>query len=141
MKRSTVFIILGVLGGLAALGAAIVALVFYATSGVTGAADAFFATARGGDIKAVYALTSGQLKSVTTPDQLGAFIKINRFNQVRETSWNSRSFENNVGNVAGTVTLDDGSTVPVTMQLFKEPDGWKISSVEVTQAGLRGGGT
>ena len=138
MKRQTVLIILGVLGGLAALGAAIVGFVFYATSGVTSAADNFFATARGGDMEAVYALTSGQLRSVTTPDQLGAFIKVNRFNQVAETSWNSRSFENNIGNVAGTVTLDDGTVAPVAMQLAKEGEEWKISYIDVTQAGLRG---
>jgi hypothetical protein len=139
MKRSTVLIILGVLGGLLLLGGAIVAFVFYATSGVTSAADKFFATARGGDVEAVYALTSGQLRSVTTPDQLGAFLKINRFNQVAETSWNSRSFENNIGNVTGTVRLDDGSVVPVSMQLAKEGEEWKISYIDVTQAGLNGG--
>ena len=138
MKRQTVFIILGVLGGLAALGAAIVAFVFYLTSDLTGAADKFFATARSGDMEAVYGLTSGQLRTVTTPDQLGAFIKTNRFNQVADTTWNSRSFENNIGNVSGTVTLDDGAVVPVTMELLKEADGWKISYIDVTQAGLQG---
>jgi len=75
---------------------------------------------------------------VTTSDQLGAFIKTNRFNQVADTTWNSRSFENDVGHVEGTVTLDDGAVVPVTMQLLKEADGWKISYIDVAQAGLQG---
>ena len=93
MKRSTVLIILGVLGGLLLFVGAIVAFVFYATSGVTSAADKFFATARGGDMEAVYALTSGQLRSVTTPDQLGAFLKINRFNQVAERHFRRRQLQ------------------------------------------------
>ena len=139
MKRSTVFIILGVLAGLAALVAAIVSLVFYATSGVTMAADKFFATARGGDAQEVYALTSAQLRTVTGPEQLASFIEANRFDEVAKTSWGSRSIENNTGSVEGTLTLDDGGVVPVTIQLVKEGDSWKVSFIELPEAGLRGG--
>jgi hypothetical protein len=139
VKKSTVFIILGVLGGFLLLIGAIVGFVFYATSDMTAAADEFYATARGSDQNAVYALTSAQLKRVTTPDQLASYIKANRFNEVADTSWSSRSFENNIGQVEGTLTLDDGGTVPVTMELFKEADGWKVSYIEIGQAGLRGG--
>ena len=139
MKRQTVFIILGVLGGLAALVTGIVALVFYATSGVTGAADKFFETARGGDIHAVYALTSSELQNVTSAEQLGGFVKTYRLNQVTETSWTSRSFENNLGNVQGTVTLDDGGVIPLTLDLVKEGEDWKISSIDVPKAGVARG--
>lgn len=139
MNRKTVFIILGVLGGLVALGGAIVAVVFYATSGVTGAADKFFATARGGDMAEVYALTSAELRNTTSPEQLAAFIQQNRFDQVAETSWSSRSIENNTGSVEGSLTLDDGGVVPLAMQLVKEADGWKVSFIELRNAGLSGG--
>ena len=139
MKKSTVFIILGVLGGFALFVGAIIWFVFQATSGVTDAADAFFATARGGDPKAVYAATSTQLHNVTTAEQLDGFIKQYRLNQVADTTWNSRSFENNVGNVEGTVTLDDGSVVPLSIQLVKEGDVWKVSFIDTTQSGVKGG--
>ena len=56
MKKKTIFMILG---GIVVAVAAIVALVFYATSGITGAADKFFEQARGGDASATFALTSG----------------------------------------------------------------------------------
>ena len=139
MKKSTVFIILGVLGGLVLFVGAIVWLVFSLTSGVTNAADQFFATARGGDPKAVYAATSAQLHGVTTPEQLDGFIKQYRLNQVADTNWNSRSFENNIGNVQGSVTLDDGTVVPLSIQLVKEGEDWKVSFIDTTQAGVKAG--
>ena len=139
MKRTTVFIILGVLGGLAAFVTAIIMVVFYATSGVTSAADNFYATARRGDQQQVYALTSAELRNVSSPEQLAAFIAANRFDQVAETSWSSRSIENNVGSVEGSLTLDDGGVIPVTMQLVKEGDDWKVSFIDLREAGLSGG--
>ena len=66
MKRQTVFIILGVLAGFMAFVAVIIAVVFYATSGVSDAADRFYATARGGTAQEVYALTSTELRKVTS---------------------------------------------------------------------------
>jgi len=139
VKRQTVFIILGVLAGFMAFVAVIIAVVFYATSGVSDAADRFYATARGGTAQEVYALTSTELRKVTNADELAAYIKANRFDQVADTSWSSRSFENNVGSVEGTLTLDDGGVVPVTMELVKEGEEWKVSYIELGKAGVRGG--
>jgi hypothetical protein len=139
VKRQTVFIILGVLAGFLAFVAAIIAVVFYTTSGVTDAADKFYQTARGGNAEQVYALTSTELRKVTSADQLAAYIKANRFDQVANTSWSSRSFENDVGSVEGTLTLDDGGVIPVTMELVREGDDWKVSYIELGKAGVRGG--
>ena len=139
MQRKTLLIILGVVGGLAVLGGVIVAGVFYATSGVTGAADKFYATARTGTPQQVYGLTATALQNVTTPEQLAAYIETNRFNQVAETSWSSRSIENSLGRVEGTLTLDDGGEIPVTMELVQEGEDWKVSFIELGAAGLSGG--
>lgn len=136
MKRKTVF---KILGGIAIGVAAIVGLVFYVTSGVTGAADRFFETARSGDMESVYALTSAELRNTTSAEQLAAFIELNRFDEVAETSWSSRSIEGGLGRVEGSVTLDDGGVVPLSMQLVKERDGWKISFIELREAGFSGG--
>ena len=136
MKKKTVF---KILGGIAIVAAAIVGLVFYVTSDMTGAADKFFETARGGDAESVYALTSAELRNTTSAEQLAAFIELNRFDQVADTSWSSRSIDGGLGRVEGSVTLDDGGVVPLTMQLVKEGDGWKISFIELREAGLSGG--
>ena len=68
MKKKTVF---KILGGIAIVAAAIVGLVFYVTSDMTGAADKFFETARSGDMESVYALTSAELRNTTSAEQLG----------------------------------------------------------------------
>ena len=136
MTRKTVF---KILGGVAIAGAAIVGLVFYLTSGMTGAADKFFETARSGDAESVYALTSAELRNTTSAEQLAAFIELNRFDHVAQTSWSARSIDGGVGRVEGSVTLDDGGVVPLTMQLVKENGRWKISFIELREAGLRGG--
>lgn len=136
MKKKTIFMILG---GIVVAVAAIVALVFYATSGITGAADKFFEQARGGDASAAFALTSAELRNTTSPEQLAAFIEANRFDQVTETSWSSRSIENNLGKLEGSVTLADGGVIPISMELVKEADGWKVSFIELRNAGLSGG--
>ena len=114
-------------------------MVASATSGVTDAADKFYATARGGSAQEVYALTSSELRKVTNADQLIAYIAANRFDHVAKTSWSSRSIEDNVGSVEGTLTLDDGGVIPVTMRLVNEGDEWKVSYIELGKAGLRGG--
>jgi len=135
-RKKTVFI---VLGSLAAVAAAIVAFVFYATSGMTGAADDFFDRARAGSYDEVYALTSAELQNTTDAEQLASFIKANRFDQVAETSWSSRSIESNVGKLEGSLTLDDGGVIPVELQLVNEDDGWKVSFIKLQEAGLSGG--
>lgn len=136
MKRKTVF---KILGGVALVIAAIVGLVFYATSGMTSAADKFFETARGGDMNAILPLTSAELRNTTTADELAGFIQANRFDRVAETSWSTRSVENGLGHVEGSVTLDDGGVIPLTMNLVKEGGDWKVSFIELREAGLSGG--
>lgn len=136
MKRKTVAI---VLGSAVAVIAAIVGVVFYATSGMTGAADRFFETARGGGQAEIYALTSAELRNATSPEQLSGFIKANRFDQVAETSWSSRSIENGLGSLEGSLTLDDGGVIPLSLQLVQEGGDWRISFIELREAGLRGG--
>jgi len=135
MKRKIFLIILGVI----VMVAAIIAVVFYATSGLTRAADDFFAAARKHDIGAVYALTSAELRNATTSQELGAYIDANRFDHVRDASWSSRSIENGLGTLKGKVTLDDGGVVPLELQLVKEGGGWKVSYIKLREAGVSGG--
>lgn len=136
MKRKTVFIVLGCV---AAVIVAIVGLVWYATSGMTAAADKFFATARNGEPAEVYAMTSAELHNATSSEQLASFIQANRFDQVAETSWSSRSIKNGLGSLEGSLTLDDGGVIPLSLQLVKEGGDWKVSFIELREAGLSGG--
>lgn len=136
MKRKTIFV---VLGGVVVVVAAIVGLVFYATSGITRTADDFFAKARSGDMAAVYAMTSAELRNSADSEKLASFIKTNRFDKVAKTSWSNRSINNNIGTLDGSVTLDDGGVIPLHMQLVSEGGDWKISLIELAEAGVSGG--
>jgi hypothetical protein len=138
MKRKTIFLVIG--GAVVAI-AAIIGIGFYATSGITRTADDFFAKAHSGDMAAVYAMTSAQLRNTADADELAAFIRDNRFDKVARTSWSKRSIENDVGTLDGSVTLDDGGVIPLHMQLVSEGGDWKVSLIKLAEAGVSGGGS
>jgi hypothetical protein len=135
MKRKTIFLILG---GAVVVIAAIVGIVFYATSGITRTADEFFAKAHSGDMAAAYAMTSAELHNTADPEKLASFIKANRFDKVARTSWSNRAIENGVGTLDGSVTLDDSGVIPLHMQLVSEGGDWKISLIKLAEAGVSG---
>jgi hypothetical protein len=47
----------------------------------------------------------------------------------QSSSWTSRSFDNNVGKLEGTITTKDGGTFPATVELNFEGGAWKVASV------------
>lgn len=114
----------------------ILSVVFYATSGITEAADEFFAAARSGDDAAAYALTSQQLQNQLTSEDLGEFLEQNGLDAVVETSWASRSMENDRGELSGTVTTETGGAIPIEMGFIYEQEQWKISLIDVEAVGL-----
>ncbi len=118
----------------------IVGVVFWATSGITDTADDFFAAANDGDYEQAYSLTSQQLQGQIDADGLEAYLIENSLNQVTDTSWSSRSMENNTGELSGSVTTATGGEIPVTMELIKEGDDWRIKFIDVGNAGLESGG-
>jgi hypothetical protein len=136
MKHKKLFLILG---GIVVVIAAIVGIAFYATSGISRTADQFFAKAHDGNMAAVYAMTSAELRNTANADELAAFIKENRFDKVAKTSWSNRSVENNLGTLDGSVTLDDGGVIPLRMQLVSEGGEWKVSLIKLAEAGVKGG--
>jgi hypothetical protein len=135
-NRTIVLIIIGCVMGFFALIGGIIALVFSATSGLTDSANEFFAAARKGDYEAAYALTSEDLKRDRTVDGLREFMQSNGLDKVVDTTWNSRSFENNSGSLKGSVETESGGTIPMTIELVKEGEAWKITYVNKARSGL-----
>ncbi|MCP5396797.1 MAG: hypothetical protein H6918_08700 [Sphingomonadaceae bacterium] len=131
-------IILIVFAGIAAFVGAIFAIVFYATSGITETSDEFFAAARAGNYQSAYEMTTQQLRSETSPEQLQVFLESNGLDKVTETSWSSRSINNNIGNLQGTATTESGGAIPLEIGMVKESDGWRISMIKPAESGLRG---
>jgi len=118
----------------------IVSVVFWATGGITDAADDFFAAANEGNYERAYGLTSQQLQGQIDAPGLEAFLIENGLDEVTETSWSSRSIQNDTGELEGTVTTQSGGTIPITMELIQEGEDWRIKFIDVGNAGVRSGG-
>lgn len=132
-------IVLIVVAALAVLVGLVLGVVFYATSGATQAADEFFAAGREGDYVAAYNLTSAELRNDTNPSGVEEYLKANGLDRVTDTSWSSRSIQNNVANLEGSVTTEQGGTTPLKMRLVKEGESWRIALIELMRSGLSSG--
>lgn len=119
----------------------IVGVVFWATGGITDAADEFFAAANEDNYAKAYSLTSQQLQGQVDQEGLVAFLVDNSLDQIVETSWSSRSINNDRGELTGTVTTQSGGAIPITMTLVSEGESWKIVFIDVDNAGLQSSGS
>jgi hypothetical protein len=124
-----------VIGCIALFVGAIIGVVFYATSGITDTADEFFTAAAEGDYDTANGLLSTQLQG-ELPRGIRPFLAYNGIENVVEKSWGSRSMENDVGRLEGTVTTADGGKVKLTMQFISENDEWRIDGIEIAPRGL-----
>ncbi len=135
-KRTIVLIIVACVAGILAVAGGIIGAVFYASSGVVDSGDGFFEAARNGDYEAAYALTSQDIRRNRTAAGLKEYMVSNGLDEVVDTTWNSRSFENNSGKLEGSVTTKSGGIIPVTVDLVKENGVWKISYINRARSGL-----
>jgi hypothetical protein len=126
---------IGVVVALALLGG-VIAAVFWATSGPVKAADAFFAATGRGDFAAAHAQASKGLKASTDPAALERFLRDGGVGPITETSWSSRSISGDVARLEGTLTTASGQTLPVTVELVKEGDVWRVNFIEGANSGV-----
>ncbi|MEO0441073.1 MAG: hypothetical protein AAF067_09375 [Pseudomonadota bacterium] len=124
-----------VLGGVAVLGL-LFGLVFWITGGAADASDDFFAKVQKGEMDQAYELLTEDFQAGTPKDQLQRFLTATALDRVVETSWSSRSIENNVATLKGSVTTDTGGVIPVTVVLVNSDAGWKIQGIEKEKGGL-----
>ncbi len=129
--------LLSILGGLLLVVAAIVGIVFSLTAGVTGGADDFFKLVKSGDYKAAYQSTSKEFQKATSEEQFNDFLNQTTMVKFDHAEWTSRSVQNNLGNVEGTVVTTDKAVVPVTMDLVNEDGKWKVLNLRPVVGGLQ----
>ena len=125
-------ILIGV--GIAALAAlaVFVWLIFSATSVLIEPIDRQLAALKAGNIDAAYAETSEAFQQGTNKDDFAKFV--DQFPILRNTashSFTSRSIENDVGTVSGSLIAADGARTPITYQLVKENGAWKIVNIKL----------
>jgi hypothetical protein len=127
--------LLKVLLGLAVFGAIVVALVFWMTSGLPRAADKFFTHIAANEYDAALAMTTPDFRASTDKAALEAFARSNGLDGYKSASWSSRSMDNSVGELEGTLTVAGGS-IPIKVTLVKDDGEWHIQNVRKADAGM-----
>jgi len=116
-----------ILGGAVVAIAIIIFIAMWATSGLMDPINRHLDALRNGNMEAAYAETSGAFRQNTSIEQYSNFVKqYPILIEYTDSSFSSRSVENNIGNVKGTLTASDGTIFPIEFKLVKENDAWVI---------------
>ena len=124
------------LGSLTTIIAILIAFVFQATSGLTAAADKLFSELKEGNTKAAMQLFSQQVDDQTLEKELKTFARKNSLDDFKNTSWSNRSITMNSGTLEGSINLEDGTTIPVTISFQKSGSDWSIFSIKEKRSGV-----
>jgi len=134
MKR--VFLIAAaVLGGVAVLAGAIVALVFWFTGGAVEASEEFLALIAQEKIEEAYQATATGFRSQQDAATFAATVKAIGLTRYQSASWAQRQIQNDRATLEGSVTTVDGGTIPLTIALVSEGDEWRVLSLSTPVAG------
>lgn len=123
-----VLLVVAMCGGLVAV---VVSSAVGAMSAVSKPADDLLTLLGNGDTTGAYQSGASGLRAAETPEQFAAFVKSSRLDQYRSSNWNKFNVVNSQGTLEGTVTLKDGSSVPLKVSLVNE-GGWKVLGMELT---------
>lgn len=126
-----------ILGGFVAFIIIVVSITMYATSGMTETADEFFIHVKTKHYNDAYNMLSEDFKQSTSEEKFKNFLIQNALVNYKESSWSSRSFENNMGKLEGTITTVTGGSIPLTINFIKDDNGWKIYSIFKPATGLQ----
>ena len=129
-------IALGVVAGIIAVIVAIVYIAIWATSGLVEPVDRQLAALKAGNMEAAYAETSQAFQDATPMQAFTVFVDQNPIlKDTASHSFTNRSINNGIGVLEGQLTSSSGAVVPVTYQLVKENDAWKIQHIQLNPAG------
>jgi hypothetical protein len=125
-------IVLGVvLAGVVVIGL-IAGTAFWATSGLVEPVERQLAALKAGDIEAAYAETSSAFRQGTPIEDFRKFVdKYPILRNAASHSLTSRSIESGIGTVSGSLIATGGALTPISFQLVKEADAWKIVNIKL----------
>jgi hypothetical protein len=127
-----------ILLGLLAFIVFVVVLAFWLTSGISEVANKQLDALRKGDVVTAYSYTSKAFQADTSIDRFKAFIdKYPALKNNRESSWSSREISNGNGTLVGTLTANDGTTLPVEYHFVKENNEWRMLNLVLPNVGAK----
>lgn len=115
--------------------AGLVWLVFYLTSGVTESGEQFLATIGRGDVSAAYRQTSKAFQQTQTESSFHNVVRDLGLLEYQSASWNSRSVENNLARLDGTIHLRSGGSTRLSLTLIREDQNWCVQFFEGSPIG------
>jgi len=117
--------------------AIVVTAALFFTSDMTTAADDFFLAVQEQDMAKAYSHLSKDFQAGTSEEELTQYLQSTSIAKVVSSSWSSRTVNLGKGKLEGSLTTDTGAEFPVTLELVKEDDQWKIYSLFKPASGLK----
>ncbi len=124
------------LGVAVVLAAAILLFVFGLTRGAVKSADDFLAQIGAGKIESAYQDTSATLRQQQTLALFQKTVKELGLTDYASVLWSNREVKNDRAHLEGSVTTGAGGKVPLTMELVKENNAWKVIFLSAPRAGV-----
>lgn len=133
MSMKKILKILGIVFGAILL---FVGAIFWVTQPVVQSADNFFALVKQNRFEDAYQSTAADFQKSTSFDQFQEFLKGTGLVKFQSSFWNSRSIENSLGKVSGTITTSDQQTVRLEIQFVQENGQWRVLNMAPLLAGI-----
>lgn len=115
----------------------IVLVALQATRGVAKSANEFFTLIKDGKFDQAYNSTAKEFQASTSLEVFTQFLEMTTLKDFSKARWTTRSINNNLGKLIGSIQTREGGTIPVEIDLVKEEGRWKILSLTRKAAGLR----
>jgi hypothetical protein len=136
-KRRWLRILLIFLAVLAVCLSLLFGCVYMATKPAVNAADAFFATTAKQGPDASYSLASPAFRASIPPQGWAEFARSNALLTYQSASWSSRDVANGTAELKGSLHLQGGATLPLSVNLTHDTDGsWRVLSIHLAIAGV-----
>ena len=112
----------------------IIGIVVYLSNDAARSTETFFTSIKDDQTDTAYESTSKQFKLVISKQQFQDYVALYEIKKFKSFRWSSRN--TNVATVsivtlAGTARKEDGTNVPLSIQLIKEEKEWKILSIDI----------
>lgn len=126
--------------GFVVLIAATVALVFTLTAGMVKDSKTFFTALKNNDIAKASSYLSTSFRNATSIEEFKKYFDSSDLAAYKDSSWGSRSIQNDMGELKGSIKTESGQKIPLTINFVKEDGKWKILSIDIKNTGLNATG-
>ena len=124
------------IGAVVVLAAVIVVFVFSLTREAVKSANDFLTLLGEGKVDAAYEMTSATLRSQQTPASFSQTVRELGLTDYSSVLWSSRQVKGDRAQLEGSVKTRAGGKIPLTVELVKEANGWKVIYVSAPRAGV-----